>query len=217
MNRTATCLQLLAAIVLVPAVWGGQSQSDAEREKRRYWFEPQEVTVPDFPAEGYVLDLGGGGEGIIGLLKPKQVIAIDLLKRELEEAPAGPLKIIMDARDLKFLDGTFMTATSFFTLMFIKGADHPQVFKEVHRVLAPGGRFLVWDIVVPERIDPAKDLAVFRLRVHLPGREVNTGYGMFWPEKAQGIPYYRALAERTGFRVAREEQVGRTFYMELQK
>jgi ubiquinone/menaquinone biosynthesis C-methylase UbiE len=208
---------VLAAVMLAPAVWGQGGPSDAEREKRRYWFEPQEVTVPDFPAEGYILDIGGGGEGIIGLLKPKQAIAIDLIKRELEEAPAGPLKILMDARDLKFLDGTFSTATSFFTLMFVKGADHPQVFKEVYRVLVDGGRFLVWDIAVPERIDPAKDLAVFRLRVRLPAREVNTGYGMFWPEKAQDIPYYRALAERTGFRVARQERSGRTFFLELRK
>ena len=39
------------------------------------------------------MDICGGGEGIIGQMKPAQVIAIDLSKRELEEAPPGPLKI----------------------------------------------------------------------------------------------------------------------------
>src|SRR5579864_4997675 len=77
-------------------------------------FDRQDFTVADFQASGYILDIGGGGEGIIGLMKPSQVIAIDLSKQELEDAPAGPLKIIMDATDLKFLDTSFDTATAFF-------------------------------------------------------------------------------------------------------
>lgn len=205
---------MFAAAVLAQTAFAQGGQPDPAR---RYQFEQQEVTVPDFDASGYILDIGGGGEGIIGLLKPKQVIAIDMSKRELADAPPGPLKVIMDARDLKFLDGSFPTVTSFFTLMFINGSDHPQVFKEIYRVLAPGGRFLVWDFMVPERIDPAKDIAVFRLRVHLPTQEVNTGYGMFWPDKPQGVPYYKALAGQTGFTVVRQEEKGRTFFMELRK
>jgi ubiquinone/menaquinone biosynthesis C-methylase UbiE len=209
--------RLLAAVVLAQTVFAQGGKPDPAIEKRRYRFEQQEVTVPDFPASGYVLDIGGGGEGVIGLLKPNQVIAIDVNKRELADAPPGPLKIVMDARDLKFLDGAFPTATSFFTLMFIKGTDHPQVFNEVYRVLAPGGRFLVWDFIVPERIDPAKDIATFRLRVHLPTQDVNTGYGMLWPEKSQGLAYYKALAGQAGFAVVQQEEQGRTFFMELRK
>ncbi len=50
---------------------------------------------------------------IIEQLKGKQAVAIDLSKRELDEAPGDPLlKIVMDARDLKFVDGSFPTATS---------------------------------------------------------------------------------------------------------
>jgi len=45
------------------------------------------------------LDIGGGGEGVIGQMKGKQVIAIDPNRRELEEAADGPLKIVMDARE----------------------------------------------------------------------------------------------------------------------
>jgi hypothetical protein len=40
-----------------------------------------EVVVPDFPAEGLILDIGGGGEGIIEQLKGKQVVATDLSLR----------------------------------------------------------------------------------------------------------------------------------------
>ena len=71
----------------------------------------------DFAADGYILAIGGGGEGTIGRLKGSQVIAVDILKSELLEAPDGPLKIIMDARDLKFIDKTF---TRIFIFKFLR-------------------------------------------------------------------------------------------------
>ena len=160
-----------------------------------YYLEQQELTVDDFGAEGYVLDIGGGGEGIIGKLKGDQVVAIDPNKRELEEAAAGPLKIIMDARDLQFLDCTFTVATSFFTLMYIKAPDHAKVFDEVFRVLTLGGRFLIWDVVLPQRLDQNKDIVAFPLLVKLRDEEVSTGYGCPWPDKEQDLAYYAQLAQ----------------------
>ncbi|NIN67231.1 MAG: methyltransferase domain-containing protein, partial [Anaerolineae bacterium] len=71
----------------------------------------------------------------IGRLKGEQVIAIDPNRRELVDAPPGPLKIVMDATDLQLLDETFATVTSFFTLMYVKGFEHERVFEEVFRVL----------------------------------------------------------------------------------
>ncbi len=175
----------------------------------------------DFEAHGYILDLSGSGEGIIGRMKPKQVVAIDLYKRELEELPAGPLKIVMDARDLKFLDGSFRTATAFFMLMYVKPADHEKIFQEVFRVLAPGGRFLVWDVILPPRpadVDKAKDMAVFPFLFKLPSQqEIKTGYGTFFPPAVQDLRYYTHLAERAGFRASTQNEKGRTFFLELRK
>ena len=68
-----------------------------------FFLEKQEVVVNHFDAAGLILDIGGGGEGVIGQLKGNQVIAIDPNKRELEEAANGPLKIVMDAADFSFL------------------------------------------------------------------------------------------------------------------
>jgi len=45
----------------------------------------------------------------------EKVIAIDFKKEELLETADGPLKIIMDARELKFLDESFQTVTAFFS------------------------------------------------------------------------------------------------------
>lgn len=186
-------------------------------EDRIFFFDTQEVTVDDFDAPGYILDLGGGGRGIIGMLKGEQVIAIDRNRRELEEAPAGPLKIIMDATDLQFLDSAFATATSFCTLMYIKAPHQEKVFSEVFRVLRPGGRFLVWDVVLPRQLDEDKDVAVFPLEVKLPNEEVTAGYGVRWPEKEQDLAHYLLLAENAGFDVVEKWQDGRLLFLELRK
>ena len=91
-----------------------------ELEKRFYIFPQVEIDIDDFDHEGYILDIGGSGEGVIGQLKGKDVIAVDISKEELEEAPEGPLNIVMDARDLQFLDESFSTVTAFFAMMYLQ-------------------------------------------------------------------------------------------------
>jgi len=186
-------------------------------EDRLFLFDQKTVILNDFNTQGYILDIGGGGRGVLGELKGEQVIAIDINKRELEEAPAGPLKIVMDATDLKFLDSTFNATTSFFTLMYIKDPDHAKVFNEVFRVLAPGGLFMIWDAVFTERVDKEKDMAVFPLLIQLPDKEIETGYGVVWPEKGRELSHYTQLAEAAGFDVITQEETDQVFYLELMK
>jgi SAM-dependent methyltransferase len=187
-------------------------------EDRLFYFDREEVVVEDFEAAGFILDIGAGGEGVIGRLKQEQVIAIDSSKPELAEAPAGPLKIVMDAADLQFLDESFPTVTSFYTLMYIKGEEaHRQVFREVYRVLAAGGRFLIWDAIFPRRVEEEKDIAVFWLTVRLGEGEVNTGYGALWPKEGRGASYYVALAESAGFGVVSLKEEGQRLFLEVSK
>jgi SAM-dependent methyltransferase len=176
-----------------------------------------EVDLPDFAAEGLILDIGGGGEGVIGQLKGKQVIAADLSKRELEEAPGEPLlKIVMDARDLKFLDRSFATVTVFFTFMYINPSDHEKVFQEIHRVLRPGGRLLIWDPVFPARTEERHLYILYPLQVKLPAREINTGYGVPFRER-QGVQHFLGLAAKAGFEVLSRKDEKGWFALELRK
>ena len=145
-------------------------------------------------------------------------MAIDRRKAELEEAPPGGLKIVMDATDLQFLDRTFSTATARFALMYVRErADCAQVFDEVYRVLRPGGRFLVWDAVIPARPDTDKAIVAFPLAVCLPDRAIETGYGIKWPDEEKNLAHYPTIAAPTGFEVVRQETQGAHFHIELRR
>ena len=165
-------------------------------------------------AEGFILDIGGGGEGIIGRLNGGQVVSIDLSAGELEETDNESLKIVMDATDLKFTPSQFDAATSFFTLLYVDREKYERVFREVHRVLKEEGRFLIWDVEIPEKVE-GKHFFLVRLEISLPGEKVNTGYGVRLVRQDRG--FFRELAARTGFEVADEWSEGEIFYLELRK
>ena len=187
-------------------------------DTRIFRIEPQTVELASITTPGWILDVGGGGEGVIGQLCGSRVVAIDRIQRELVEAPGDALKILMDATDLKFLDETFETATAFFFLMFVPPADHAKVFSEIYRVLRPGGRWLFWDLVVPPYPGGEQDVYVFRITVNLPdGRKIETGYGTLWPDRVQNVDYFTQLATETGFKVIECQQKDQTYHLVFEK
>lgn len=185
---------------------------------RIYHFEMQTITLFDFPASGPILDIGGGGEGTIGRIKGNQVVAVDPNRRELEEAPPGPLKIVMDAAALLFLDNTFPTATAFCSFMYMPKEVRTQVMAEVYRVLTPGGIFTIWDMLLPPRVNENQDVAVFPLMLALPnGEEISTGYGVLWPREGRTEAYYAELSLASGFELLEQTQDGSLMVLKLRK
>jgi SAM-dependent methyltransferase len=209
----------LPTILLLTDAGAADAQQPLEAEEV-YRHPRLDVVVPDFPAEGLILDIGGGGEGVIAQVKGKQVVAVDLSRRELEETPPASdplLKVVMDARDLRFLDRTFATTTAFFTFMYIAPADHEKALREIHRVLKDGGRLLIWDAVFPTaKPDPRQHTIVFPLSVRLPRGQVETGYGVRFQE-GQNAAHFVALAKKVGFDVVTSSDRSGWFLLELQK
>jgi ubiquinone/menaquinone biosynthesis C-methylase UbiE len=179
-----------------------------------YIVEQQIVEIKPVKTDGFILDLGGGGEGIIGKLNRSQVASIDKRPSELEESQNDALKIITDATNLKFLDNTFAIATAFFTMTYISNDDKPKVLKEAYRVLSPGGRLLIWDANIPEKSCDKKYFFI-PLKIVMPNETVETGYGSRL--KKQTSQRLKELAEEAGFKITKEETGELTFYLELEK
>jgi ubiquinone/menaquinone biosynthesis C-methylase UbiE len=189
-----------------------------EYKKTHHVFPKVELDLPDFEHDGLILDIGGGGEGVIGKLKGQEVIAIDIKEEELLEAVDGPLKIIMDARELKFLDGSFSTVTAFFVFMYIKEKeDQFKVLQEISRVTKPGGILHIWDIDHSQIPDTDKRGYILPLLYRVKDEEKETGYGMIWPDVPRGLDYYLDLAGQVGFSKMDVERNQNTFYCRLRK
>lgn len=183
----------------------------------KHFIEAQSINLTPLKADGFILDIGGGGEGVIGQLMGDRVIAIDLYEEELDEAPEGALKVVMDARQLNFLDETFNMATAFFSLMYIHNKDHKQVFQEAHRVLKPSGEFLVWDVVIPQKPEDGKDIFVVPVEIELRNKMIKTAYGTSWKDKEQNFAYFEKLAVETGFEVLEKDEYDEVYFIRLGK
>jgi len=179
-----------------------------------YDTDVQTVGVSRIETDGLILDVGGGGEGIIGRLNGKQVVAIDTREGELMETHNEALKVVMDAADLKFLPKSFDVCTAFFSLMYIPKSIHQKVFEEVFRVLKDNGRFLIWDARIPENAAGHKAFIV-HLKVKLPNEEVGTAYGAGW--QAQSPECFKEMARLTGFKVTKESSKNEIFHLEMEK
>jgi ubiquinone/menaquinone biosynthesis C-methylase UbiE len=186
--------------------------------KKFYVFDRVKLEVKNFETDGLILDIGGGGEGVIGRLKGSQVIAIDLRKDELDGIIDGPHKIVMDARLLAFPDNSFATATAFFSMMYLKNReDHQQVLIQTWRVLKPAGHLLIWDIDLQERPKTSKEFYLVRLRYQVGTYIKETGYGVKWPDVPRREAYYIQLARKIGFNHLTTERFTHLFYLELVK
>jgi len=175
------------------------------------------IDISNVELKGRILDIGGGGEGIIGQLKGERVVAIDLHESELlEAAPGEYLKIVMDAKELKFLNESFETSTAFFTLMYAPLLDHKKIFQEIYRVLKNGGELVMWDLTIPKRDIRSKNYYGVNLEVTIGDKIISTGYAVSW-KKEQDLKYYSNLGKIIGFKILEQDVINETFYIRFQK
>lgn len=176
--------------------------------------DQQRIEMNPIETKGWILDIGGGGEGIIGQLNGRQVVAIDTSREELEETQNDALKVVMDAADLRFLSASFDRCTAFFSLMYIPTDRRLTVFQEVYRVLKPLGEFLLWDVTVMQA-ETDCNLFVLPLEIRLPAKTVETGYGVRWQK--QEMEGFLELAKQVGFEHIDTWKKGAIFHIRLRK
>lgn len=129
---------------------------------------------------GSILDIGGGGEGVIGRVYGQKVIAIDNRQEELDEAPDCCEKRLMDATDLLFSDETFDNVTFFYSLMYMTKDTQKRAISEAARVLKQGGRMFIWDSQFPAA---HPDPHIVHLDIHFADKTIHTSYGIVKDEE----------------------------------
>ena len=163
--------------------------------------------------EGAILDVGGGGEGVIGRIYGPRVVAIDNRQEELDEAPGGFEKRLMDARTMAFPPERFDHVTFFYSAMFMSLATLRAAVEESARVLRPGGGLHIWDADIgsgwPEPFTVMLD-------IDAAGQAVRTTYGV-GREEPQSAAAVRDICLRAGLKPRELRQAEGQFYLRFEK
>ncbi|MFQ5833974.1 MAG: class I SAM-dependent methyltransferase [Candidatus Thorarchaeota archaeon] len=103
----------------------------------------QEIDLKSIEFKGLVIDIGGGGEGLVSRLEGERVCAVDVSLDRIREARIhGPSAhwTVADGCSLCFRRDTFNVATLWFSLGYMRDWETKKaVLEEAHRVLRPNG------------------------------------------------------------------------------
>ncbi len=177
----------------------------------------QEIRLEPVPGSGLVIDIGGGGEGLVSRIAGARVCAVDIRLDEIREARihgSDPQWILGDGQALPLRDSVFETATLWFSLEYLRTSDTKfRVLDEVHRVLRQGGVISV----LASRVMCEEEVFRIMIRYDLPDGSVSqTGYGV-WGGQNQNIDTATLFLKKAGFRVTRREDNEHWFRLEAIK
>lgn len=175
--------------------------------------EPEYLIRPGSALQGRILDLGGGGEGILGRIYGQRVTAIDKSEEELNEAPDGCEKLRMDATALKFGPCEFDHVTAFYSMMYMTRAEQQIAMAEACRVLRAGGCLHLWDTAIH---DGCSEPFTVRLAVDTSGTTVHTTYGVL-KQDGQDSALFVRMGQELGLALTRAERNGTQFYLRFTK
>lgn len=159
--------------------------------------------------QGNILDVGGGGEGIISALYRERVTAIDIRKDELHEVPYPSRKLVMDASSMEFEEESFDHVCAFYSMMFVSKKKHLKVLSEVFRVLKSGGSFYLWDVNI-DRAYPEAFLV--SLDVHTTVGNFTPTYGIIEEDAVQSANLFKEFCRSLGFRLVEESEQEEHFF-----
>jgi hypothetical protein len=94
---TEAATKLSQAYAFAKAANNSHLMTEIARQFRRigqFVADLQRIELNPIETKGWILDIGGGGEGIIGQLNGRQVVAIDTSREALEETQNDALKVV---------------------------------------------------------------------------------------------------------------------------
>jgi ubiquinone/menaquinone biosynthesis C-methylase UbiE len=159
----------------------------------------QKIFLEHLGGEGLILDVGGGGEGLVSRIEGDRVCAVDIRLSEIREAQIHEHSsnwFVADGRDLCFKDEVFDIVTLWFSLGYMSDWDIKHtVLEETYRVLKKNGRLSIMASQIPESCTSVIFWGTFTLP---DGVVSKTGYGVRGGQN-QTLSRVLELATKVGF------------------
>jgi ubiquinone/menaquinone biosynthesis C-methylase UbiE len=177
----------------------------------------KKIKLNRLESDGLILDIGGGGEGLVSRIEGDRVCAVDIRMSEIREAQIHGHSsnwIVADGRTLCFDDGVFDIVTLWFSLGYMSDwGIKLAVLEAAHRVLKKNGRLSIMASCIPE----SGTSLVFWATFTLPdGTLSRTGYGVRGGQN-QTLPRILELATDVGFNEHQYEDHGEWFRLVTRK
>ena len=165
----------------------------------------QKIVLEHIQTEGVILDIGGGGEGLVSRIEGSKVCAVDIRLSEIREAQIhGPPSnwFVGDGQALCFQEEVFDVVTLWFSLGYMSDWSIKQgVLEEAHRVLSNEGRLSILASSIPESCERL----IFWGHFTLPDGTVSqTGYGVRGGQD-QTLERIVDLLKDIGFKIQSQE------------
>lgn len=159
----------------------------------------QKIKLERLESDGLILDIGGGGEGLVSRIEGDRVCALDIRMSEIREAQIHGNSsnwVVADGRTLCFNDEIFDIVTLWFSLGYMSDwSTKRAVLEAAHRVLKKKGRLSIMASCIPE----SGASLIFWATFTLPdGTLSKTGYGLRGGQN-QTLPRILELATDVGF------------------
>jgi ubiquinone/menaquinone biosynthesis C-methylase UbiE len=160
----------------------------------------QEIQLPVVPA-GRVLDIGGGGEGLVSRIAESRACVVDLSMNKIREAQmyeADAEWFACDGRSLCFQAEAFDTATLWFSLSYLHDRYQKQlIIREIHRVLRSTGKVSILAIL----LDESCEALTFRGQLRFPDGYVSQMSYRVRGDQLQNCDAVREMLTKDGFEV----------------
>ncbi|MHA1936523.1 MAG: class I SAM-dependent methyltransferase [Candidatus Thorarchaeota archaeon] len=177
----------------------------------------QEIELSRVGSKGRIIDIGGGGEGLVSRIEGSRVCAVDIRLSEIREAQIHDPKsnwFLCDGRKLCFQTEIFDIATLWFSFGYLKESDTKQtVLEETYRVLKTGGTISI----IGSKIVCSEDVLIFKALFTFPdGTQSQIGYGVKGNQGQTSASIIAAL-NRSGFKPTKTQNHDKWFHIQAVK
>lgn len=171
----------------------------------------QDIKLRHIRHEGLIVDIGGGGEGLVSRVETTRVCAVDISLNKIREALIHGLVsqwLLSDGRALPVKDDVFDVATLWFSLGYIQDWKvKNQLMSELVRVLKPSGCISI----IGAKIDCNEARFILRAHFRFPDGTVSQmSYGMRGAQE-QNVDSVAEMLRQTGYQDIAFEDNGHWF------